>query len=646
MAADPKILDTGRKPAQRSATARRLGAASRALSKDPLLVTIAVATILILLWFPATSVGTVTRLRVYWAVQPLLDLVFIWSAVRLMRSAGLDRAGLRFWRGTTTGISVIAVGDSAQTLIAIFDPGRAAGSLVQLVCACGGMAIIVVTMLTHPVEQRGRSRLRAWLDTLATMAGVATATWFFSIPSQATVEDLAWPLAISGLTMLAAYGIGRLTYGGHPPFRAGAGIASVTVAIMMATAATLPIYDQPGLFGVKLLPSLLCACIPRIQMVQMRTDPHALERGRRRPYSAVPYVVLAISSALLVIALTGEGQSIRLRVWGVLAGTLIGAALVVMRQLVMFGDNALLLERLDASMLQLSRHERRFRSLVQYASDVTLILGDGTVRYAGSAVHQVLGVAPEDVLGLPVARLVHPDDMTRLSTVLGAPSGSPGEVLALQIRMLHRDGSWRWLDAVLTDLRAEPSVEGFVLNGHDVTETRRLHDRLRHQAHHDGLTGLANRAFFDAEVAAARERHERDPAWGPISVLLLDLDGFKAVNDTLGHHAGDAMLIAVAARLATCMRNEDAVARLGGDEFAALLPLMNRAEAPALVRRVRKALEPPVLVDGRPVPIRASIGVATGSPADTVRILREADTAMYAAKARSRSGHARRAAVE
>ncbi|MCY1141238.1 GGDEF domain-containing protein [Actinoplanes sp. Pm04-4] len=152
--------------------------------------------------------------------------------------------------------------------------------------------------------------------------------------------------------------------------------------------------------------------------------------------------------------------------------------------------------------------------------------------------------------------------------------------------------------------------------------------RLRHQAHFDGLTGLANRTHFHDQVA-----HALAAPGAQVSVLLVDLDGFKAVNDTMGHAAGDALLMAVADRLRGAIRAGDLPARLGGDEFAALLPDCTAAEAVATAERILAALTVPEEIDGVPVRAAASIGVAAaGTGADVSSLLRDADLAMYAAK--------------
>jgi len=161
-------------------------------------------------------------------------------------------------------------------------------------------------------------------------------------------------------------------------------------------------------------------------------------------------------------------------------------------------------------------------------------------------------------------------------------------------------------------------------------EARHLQEQLRHQATHDALTGLANRALFDERL---------DAVTGPAAVLLVDLDGFKSVNDTHGHHAGDAILVAVAGRLRRCVPASATAARLGGDEFAVLLPGADEPTARVLADRFAALLDDPVAVDGVVLRAEASIGVAAGAVSagtSPATLLREADAAMYARKHRAR----------
>jgi diguanylate cyclase (GGDEF)-like protein/PAS domain S-box-containing protein len=290
--------------------------------------------------------------------------------------------------------------------------------------------------------------------------------------------------------------------------------------------------------------------------------------------------------------------------------------------------------------LHLRESEARFRSLVQNASDVTMVLGaDTVVSYVTPPVQRVLGWDPAELLGVELADLVHPEEAAYARAFYAEFDGGEN-VATVEWRVRHRDGSWRQFEVVNASLLDHDAVRGIVATLRDVTERRALEQELEHQAFHDRLTGLANRALFRDRLEHALARRTRDQH--PVAVLLLDLDDFKVVNDSLGHAVGDRLLVMVAERLRGRLRASDTTARLGGDEFAVLLDEPSAAdEATRVAERLIEALAASYQLDGRELFVRASIGVAlaarTGQSAD--ELLRDADMAMYAAKARSRGGY-------
>jgi diguanylate cyclase (GGDEF)-like protein/PAS domain S-box-containing protein len=240
-----------------------------------------------------------------------------------------------------------------------------------------------------------------------------------------------------------------------------------------------------------------------------------------------------------------------------------------------------------------------------------------------------LGDAPDEWF----AR-VHPDDLPTLRAALA--SELPDGRLACEHRVRRKDGSWRW---VLARACAEPiggkpeRVAGWLS---DIQERKRSEDQLRHHAFHDPLTGLPNRALFMDRLGHALSRARRNEAHR-FAIVLLDLDRFKVVNDSLGHVAGDELLVSVGQRLESCLRPGDTVARLGGDEFMLLLEDVNGLEdARGVAERIQRALAIPLPLSGHDVTASASIGIAVGdgSISEPHDLLRDADTAMYEAKSR------------
>jgi diguanylate cyclase (GGDEF)-like protein/PAS domain S-box-containing protein len=290
-------------------------------------------------------------------------------------------------------------------------------------------------------------------------------------------------------------------------------------------------------------------------------------------------------------------------------------------------------EERKAAERALRASEERFRSLVQNSSDVISIVdADGGVRYHSESVRRVLGYDPGELVDGDPLTLVHPDDRERVARFVAEAALRPGVTAAETWRVRHRDGTWLHSETVAANLLEDPNVRGLVLNTRDVSDRKELEAQLVHQAFHDGLTGLANRTLFAERVEHALARSGK----GELAVLFIDLDDFKHVNDSLGHAAGDQLLVAVARRLQGCLRPADTAARLGGDEFAVLLERVTDAEAAAGVAgRVLDTLHQPFGLNGRTIPIKASLGVATGRPGtdDAEELLRNADVAMYAAKA-------------
>jgi diguanylate cyclase (GGDEF)-like protein/PAS domain S-box-containing protein len=389
----------------------------------------------------------------------------------------------------------------------------------------------------------------------------------------------------------------------------------------------------------------------------------------------------------------------------------------------------------------LRESEAYFRSLVENARDVIHVINaDQTTRYVTPSVRRLLDYDPEELIGHSVTEIVHPDDVARVLTELRAVRGTPGAGLPIEVRVRHRDGSWRIFEGVGRNLLDDPVVHGVVINSRDVTERRRREEQVRrlaaipqespnpivecdlggtptyvnpaaqalltelrldsvvrllppdharvvrgcvhsgqgargieaavgqrvlswtyhphpalgavhvfgeevterkqvegrllHQALHDPLTGLPNRHLFMERLGAALIRYHRSDGY-LFAVLFLDLDRFKVVNDSLGHHVGDELLQVVGDRLRASVRTGDTVARFGGDEFAVLLEeLESLDEATHIAERLGQAVAAPINLSGYEVFSSASIGIALcSSGLDRPEyLLRNADVAMYRAK--------------
>ena len=301
-------------------------------------------------------------------------------------------------------------------------------------------------------------------------------------------------------------------------------------------------------------------------------------------------------------------------------------------------------ERLDLVAIDLRRREARFRSLVQNSSDVVAVIdADMRITYESDAVRRVLGHDPEQRLGQSFCDLIHPEEAALFRAFVAGLSAARGAEHAVEFRLQHADGGWHWVDAICHDMSHDPAVGGVLLNYRDVTERKRLESELQHQAFHDSLTGLANRALFSDRVTHALSRVSREKA-DALAVLFLDLDDFKVVNDSLGHAAGDELLAAVAERIRACLRRADTAARVGGDEFGILLEDASHDGAAETAGRILGALSQPFALAAHQLFVGASIGIAMGSERRTAagegetadEMLRNADAAMYTAKSRGK----------
>ncbi|MET7272991.1 EAL domain-containing protein [Streptomyces flaveolus] len=345
-----------------------------------------------------------------------------------------------------------------------------------------------------------------------------------------------------------------------------------------------------------------------------------------------PYLAAAVCTlGILYNVLNGRSVD---RVVLLTCGTVVLA--LVVRQGIMLLDNITLTQ-------ELAQKENHFRSLVQGSSDVIMIAApNGILRYVSPAAAGVYGRPAEDLVGSELAGLIHPEDLgCVVHEVRRFLAADPVEEPTTRIECRFRSGDGGWLNVESTVNRHHG---GLIFNSRDVTERVRLQAQLQHNAEHDPLTDLPNRALFTRRVQQAlsgRRASDRGAALRGTAVLFIDLDGFKAVNDTIGHQAGDELLVQAARRLQEAVRKGDTASRLGGDEFAALIAGDGTRDRTAreghileLADRLRTTLSQPYLIDGNDVRVNASIGVAFAEPGlGAGELLRNADLAMYRAKA-------------
>jgi diguanylate cyclase (GGDEF)-like protein/PAS domain S-box-containing protein len=302
-----------------------------------------------------------------------------------------------------------------------------------------------------------------------------------------------------------------------------------------------------------------------------------------------------------------------------------------------FEANRALIQERTAALEALRESEHRLRSMVELAPIGACIVDEGgAFELVNDAYCSLFGYTREEMLGLSLAQVM-PEDRRRGIPHGGAPAGAERAASLGEYDAVARGGRQITVIASsvsFTGADGRSHRASFVL---DITEQKRIEHYLTHVAHHDALTGLPNRVLFHDRLTQALLSAERHRT--PVAVLLIDLDRFKAVNDSLGHAAGDRLLQGLATRLHGCLRASDTVARMGGDEFAVLLPHTDAAGAIEVARKLHEQLCTPLPLDDVPVEVGASIGIAIKDEpgVDGALMLHRSDVAMYAAK-RSEAG--------
>jgi diguanylate cyclase (GGDEF)-like protein/PAS domain S-box-containing protein len=279
--------------------------------------------------------------------------------------------------------------------------------------------------------------------------------------------------------------------------------------------------------------------------------------------------------------------------------------------------------------------EYLYRGLGTTAMEFTVIVDEnGAPLHYSPSLTAVLGWQASELLSMDPMSIVHPDDHLRLRAEVSNALQAANGVRRADIRCMRPDGSHLWVDTTIANLLEDPVVAGVVFHARNIDERRRAADRLFHLALHDPLTGLPNRAHFAEHLDALLS----EPAVSSVTVLFCDLVGFKAVNDRLGHLAGDELLRYVAQRLRRAVRPGDLVARVGGDEFCTVCTDIDSSHAMELAERIVHAFADPIALEGVSVAVGISVGVAHAPGGSrSADLMRRADAAMYRAKAKGRN---------
>jgi diguanylate cyclase (GGDEF)-like protein/PAS domain S-box-containing protein len=346
----------------------------------------------------------------------------------------------------------------------------------------------------------------------------------------------------------------------------------------------------------------------------------------------VPAAVMAGSLLISVVLLVASFYVRALRAVAFLPLAACPALFVWYRSQEKTGKRQLELDRVSAA---LDESEHRFRATFDHAAGMGLITPEGQWVQVNNSLCDLLGYSEAELLEKDLASLSHSKDIEWLQEQLtNLLRGSIASV-QLEQRFVRKDDEAVWVVLSVTKLKGnQDKSPHLVLQMQDITDRKNVEERLRHESLHDVLTGLPNRALYMDHLCKAVARWKRRDR-GAFAVLFLDLDGFKVINDTLGHLAGDHLLVEFTQRLLASVRPGDTFARMGGDEFSILLDDLNDLnDAIIAVKRLQQALKDPFHVSGRELFVTSSIGMALSTPEyiDPDEILRHADAAMYRAK--------------
>ncbi|MFI5896876.1 PAS domain-containing protein [Actinoplanes sp. NPDC051513] len=371
----------------------------RGLPADPVLRALALAGVLLVPWFLFGPFPAVTS----WLMQACIDVLTVLLASRLYRMPGIGRHGRRFWGAITAAMGCSAIADTYQTILVAGGHPASDVSPVQSGFVVSGMAIVVATMLFHPLGGTGRQRLRMWLDAATVLTAVVVFLWYFLLAGR--VADNLAAAATAAVMLLVTFGLIKLIFSDSAPFHRNAGIVGIVGVTGTAVGAPVAVLltghsDARVLYLAQLIPCLLVPFSLRMQEVLNRRRAGRRVAVARQGFSRLPYAAVAGTQLLLVAALAAFDPD--MRIWGVAAGVLVSTGLVLARQQAAFHDNEQLVTEISAS-------REWFSALVQQASDLTVVVNeDDTIQYASPAAERVLGAQAGDLSSETLGTRMHP----------------------------------------------------------------------------------------------------------------------------------------------------------------------------------------------------------------------------------------------
>ena len=575
-------------------------------------------------------------------------LLVVALALRASRASGLDDATRRAWRFLTSAFFFFWLGDTLWFVSqwVLREPGTSgAGYTASQLAYVAYYPPLLFGLLSFPRFLRSRAEARQfWLDVATVFLGGLMLLWSALLAPLVSTEAadftelvlrIGYPLGdlilLFGMSVIASRRRAESVRLVFVLLTAGLMVTVVNDSISSVMSLTSG-YRSGGTLDVMAMTAWLF--FGASAEAQRRLGGAAVQPPREDPakpaMSLAPYLAVVLGYGTLFFSAISQRQTSL----GIVLGAIALTTAVLVRQYLAVSENV----RLSAESAARAS-EARFRSLVQNSSDMIAVISEDTViRYQTPSVERLLGYRPDELDGTRLVDLLHPEDQPRALAIVAEISVRPGAPAPVEWRLRRRGGEWFFAEVIVTNLLEDPTIDGIVLTIRDIQERKLLESQLTHQAFHDPLTKLANRALLSDRVAHAQARSQRDRR--PCSVLLLDLDDFKAINDTFGHVAGDEVLVEVARRILGCIRAGDTAARLGGDEFALLLEdTAGASTAREVADRITATLKVPIALLGKEVFLSASTGIAVGVPGESDgELLRNADVALYIAKEKGKGG--------
>ena len=566
----------------------------------------------------------------------ILGVVF---AIRAIRHLPGDRQSQKAWALVGAGLAGLFIADAFWAWYTL------GGSAEPFPSPADAFYFLSVVLMLLGVTRFPRNKatgtkyVRYWLDaTILLISGLVAIGFFIIGPELLTTQSISIETAMQFVypaTILLLLIVVLLKILHRPrPGRIGV-LTLFTAGVFIYFVSTLwwAYIESHGsyefhvpTYALWMIGFALMSASPQRQVDVVRRKLPNTEPGElaSRIENLLPYLAAGIALVVFTFAAAPLGDQFGILVWFVM----FGALLLVVRMFLTLRENT----QYQVDQLR-QASEARIQALVEYSSDLISVLDrDLRFRFQSPSSRQLIGLSPDTFIDTPILDWAHDDDRTLIFDAIQDMIMNGHHEARFEWRLVGLHMRVAELETIASNELETPGVHGIVLNSRDISQRKRHERELDFRANYDALTGLLNREAFVVMLNYSLTTTHRT---SNIGVMFIDLDRFKSVNDTLGHDAGDDLLIQVAERMRLSVRGQDIISRFAGDEFTVMLPDIDSTdELMAIAGRVRQSIDQLFTVAGTEVSISPSIGVTTTSISDRTaeNLIRDADVAMYIAK--------------